>query len=87
MNTLLVQAVRYGTTIPDANTPTSYEYKENEIGVVEWRWHPTDTTFLEPVVCWDSDPTRKERRFLFNDVLILGVQNGNLRVTVDSKSA
>lgn len=88
MNKLLVRAVRYGTTIPDGNVPSTYEYQEGENGVVVWKWHPTDVTFLEPVVFWDNDSTQQPRRFLFNDVLITGVQNGNVRVTVQlAKSA
>lgn len=78
-----VEAVYPGKTIPDSNTPTTYEYKVGEIGTVVWKWHPNNRTFLEPVVCWDNDPTQQQRRFMFNDVLIIGLQNSNLRVTAE----
>jgi hypothetical protein len=88
MNKLVVKAVRYGTTIADSAVPNTYEYKKGEMGVVEWKWHPTDETFLEPVVLWDNDSTRIQRRFLFNDVLIVGLQNETARGILElAKSA
>jgi hypothetical protein len=89
MNVLLVKAAYPGQTISTADSEdyqevrTVYEYKVGETGTLEWQYHPIDPLFLTPFVRWDNDPEWQERRVMFNDLIIIGVQEGTLRVRIE----
>lgn len=55
---------------------------KGDTGVLRWKSHARHSRYLEPLVVWDNDPFRRERRAILSSLTTVGLQASGLRVMV-----
>jgi hypothetical protein len=76
---ILVEAVLDGGCISDAGDEP-YRFRKGDIGILRWHGASYSMSCWEPYVVWDSDPSKFERRILFEHLAAIGLDKGGSRV-------
>jgi hypothetical protein len=57
-----------------------------DVGLLRWRTHRRHPRFLEPVVVWDKDPSRRARKCIVSSLTVAGFQSKHTRLLVSFRS-
>jgi hypothetical protein len=74
---------RFSYTMPDGRIP--WNVTKGDTGILRWKRHRRYARFVELLVVWDGDPTRKARRTVLASLEIIGLQLSQERILIYSR--
>jgi hypothetical protein len=76
----VVVEAQFGYELVDAGG--RWSVAKGDVGVLRWKPHQRHPRFLEPLVIWDNDPSRRERKSILSALAVVGLQSKKTRALV-----
>jgi hypothetical protein len=71
---------------PGQSNSGDYQFRKNDLGVVDWQRHENLIIFWQPLVTWDDDPDKKPRQVIIEYLEVVGLQTNGCRLQLDQVS-
>jgi hypothetical protein len=78
---IVVSAVVSGASIERDNLEP-YVFRSDDVGILYWHSGPGPMTCWESYVVWDSDPSKLERKTLYEQLRTIGFEADGRRVLI-----